>query len=82
MKHFPRINAKVLTGPSCDAFFFIPRIDFAPDLPFTLRKQQFTIRVAFTMTINKSHGQKFKKVGIYLPEPVFAHGQFHAWSMF
>ena len=30
------------------------------------------------MTINKSQGQTFKgKVGIYLPTPVFAHGQLY-----
>jgi hypothetical protein len=27
--------------------------------------------------VNKSHGQTFQKVGIYLPSPVFAHGQLY-----
>ena len=27
------------------------------------------------MTINKSHGQTLIKVGIYLPQSVFIHGQ-------
>jgi len=26
------------------------------------------------MTINKSQGQSFKQVGVYLPHPVFSHG--------
>ena len=29
------------------------------------------------MTINKSQGQSFDHVGLYLPEPVFAHGQLY-----
>ena len=29
------------------------------------------------MTINKSQSQTMKKVGIYLPTPVFGHGQLY-----
>ena len=29
------------------------------------------------MTINKSQGQTFDHVGIFLPEPVFSHGQLY-----
>lgn len=31
--------------------------------------------LAFSMTVNKSQGQTMNKVGIYLPDPVFAHGR-------
>ncbi|KAJ8876360.1 hypothetical protein PR048_020805 [Dryococelus australis] len=41
------------------------------------RSEAVSQRLAFAMTINKSQGQTFDQVGIYLPQPVFSHGQFH-----
>ena len=38
---------------------------------------QFLLFVSFTMTINKSLGQSLKNVGVYLPSPVFSHGQLY-----
>lgn len=29
------------------------------------------------MSINKSQGQSLKRVGLYLPEPIFGHGQLY-----
>jgi len=47
------------------------------DWPFVLRRRQFPIRVAFAITINKSQGQTFNNVGVYLPSPVYSHGQLY-----
>ncbi|XP_018497175.1 uncharacterized protein LOC100905460 [Galendromus occidentalis] len=68
------------TGCKKGSSVFIPRIDCYYNhvsLPFRLRRRQFPIRLSFAMTINRSQGQTFSRVGIELQEPIFAHGQLH-----
>ncbi|ELA45815.1 hypothetical protein VCUG_02698, partial [Vavraia culicis subsp. floridensis] len=44
---------------------------------FMLKRRQFPVLVSFAMTIHKSQGQSFDKVGVYLHSPVFVHGQLY-----
>ena len=46
-------------------------------LRFILRRRQLPIRLAFSMSIHKAQGQSLDRVGIYLNNPVFAHGQLY-----
>ncbi|XP_043466344.1 ATP-dependent DNA helicase pif1-like [Leptopilina heterotoma] len=72
------ILAEIISGKSDGEVVFIPRIDLSPSQdapPFKMVRRQFPIRLAYAMTINKSQGQLFDKVGIYLPISAFGHGQ-------
>nr|XP_023883470.1 uncharacterized protein LOC111995771 [Quercus suber] len=74
------IEAKVITGSHVGNKVFIPRIVLSPSdtkWPFVLKRRQFPISVCFAMTINKSQGQSLKHVGLFLPKPVFSHGQLY-----
>ncbi|XP_027184152.1 ATP-dependent DNA helicase PIF1-like [Coffea eugenioides] len=74
------IEAEMITGSSIGTRFFIHRIDMTPTdskWPFVMIRHQFPIKVCFAMTINKSQGQTFDNVGVYLTKPVFSHGQLY-----
>jgi ATP-dependent DNA helicase PIF1 len=79
MQHI--IDAENATGPDKGRRVFIPRLSITPSdterMPFTLRRRQFPLRPAFSMTINKAQGQTLQTMGVYLPKPVFCHGQLY-----
>jgi hypothetical protein len=74
------LDCEIAVGEERGKRVFIPRVDLIPTdtlLPFRLQRRQFPIRLSFAMTINKSQGQTFQKVGLFLPIPVFTHGQLY-----
>jgi ATP-dependent DNA helicase PIF1 len=74
------IEAEIISGSNIGDHTFIPRISLIPNdkrLPFKFQRRQFPLTVCFAMTINKSQGQSLSRVGLFLKEPVFTHGQLY-----
>jgi len=74
------IDAEIISGSRVGDRVFIPRMCLLPSdsgLPFAFQRRQFPVKTCFAMTINKSQSQTFDFVGLYLPRPVFTHGQLY-----
>ncbi|KAI9086141.1 hypothetical protein K1719_031862 [Acacia pycnantha] len=74
------VKAKALNGTSVGEEILIHRMDMNPSettLPFKMTRRQFPIIISFAMTINKSQCQSLSNAGLYLPSPIFLHGQLY-----
>ena len=74
------IRGRVLGGDFHGTEHFLPRIMLYSDEKkdgIRFCRSQFPVRPCFAMTINKSQGQSFEKVGVDLRREVFSHGQFY-----
>ena len=71
------IKAKIITGEIIGEEVVVPRITLNTGdsswYPFTLFRKQFPIVLAFAITINKSQGQNFNSLGIFIRQPLFSH---------
>lgn len=76
--HNNLIEAVILSKTGKGEKVFIPRIPLIPnDCPVEFKRLQFPVQLAFAITINKSQGQTFEIVGVYLGEDCFTHGQLY-----
>ena len=83
------LKCKILEEDKEGQVVFLNRITLYSDneYPFTFKRRQLPIRLAFAMIINKAQGQTFSSVLIHLQKDVFSHGQLyvailrvHSWN--
>ncbi|CAN7073423.1 unnamed protein product, partial [Brassica oleracea var. botrytis] len=71
---------EILTGKKVGEIAYIPRLLITltdKRLLFKMRRRQLPLAVAFAITINKIQGQSLSEVRLFLPRPVFSHGQLY-----
>ena len=74
------ICARVIGGSHSGDVVYIPRMNLIPsgaNVSVTFERRQFPLVLSFAMTINKSQGHTLSRVSLYLPRPVFTHGQLY-----
>ena len=74
------IDRKLLTLETPDRkLFHVPRMKFVSDqsYPFAFTRTQFPIKLAYSITANKSQGQTLTLAGLNLASEFFTHGQLY-----
>lgn len=79
--HEHSLKTEIITGEQSGQIAYIPKIQLETGehshLPFNLLRRQFPVILAFAQTINKSQGQSYNSVGLFLKKPLFSHGQLY-----
>ncbi|XP_058790186.1 uncharacterized protein LOC131663673 [Phymastichus coffea] len=72
-------NISINEGDKTNEVEFLNRITLYSEnnYPFSFKRRQFPIKLAFAMTINKAQGQTFNKTTVDLRRDVFNHGQLY-----
>ena len=77
----PRVSdAVAISGSNMGSKIFIPRIMLLSQdatLPFEMKRKQFPVNLAYSMTANMAQGQTLESVGLYIAREFFSHGQFY-----
>ena len=71
------LEVKIIGGDYHGKTELIPRITLSPteddaNFSFKLKRRQFSVRLVFSIIINKAQGQSVKRVWIDLRVPVFS----------
>ena len=78
--HANVLELQLLTGPGKAHHISLRRISLTEDadlLWLEFRRLQLPLRVYLAMTISQAQGQTKARVGVYLPQHVFTHGQLY-----
>ncbi|GFW33676.1 ATP-dependent DNA helicase [Trichonephila clavipes] len=75
------LGVPVLTSGGKGESVIIPRILNTPtDLPFQFKRVKFSIKLSFTVPINKAQGQTLQVAGVHLEKPCLSYGQLYVTS--
>jgi len=77
----PYIIRVCTLDPLTRKYYNIPRIRFSVSLPYgrsiKMERKQFPLRLAYSITYNKSQGQEFQKVLVDIRNNPFTHGHLY-----
>ena len=74
------IAGEIIGSTYAGSVHLIPRVTLSPSDTSSMVKMsrlQFPVRLGYAMTVNKAQGQTLDKVGLFLRDPCFSHGQLY-----